>query len=230
MLSSATKVLEAEFPQGIPQCGMDALRFALADYTHQGRAINLSVARVVAVRHFCNKVWNASRFVMSQLEPGQAPPALPAVSSLRLVDQWLLSRLRRAVCDIQSSFESLQLHRATSAFHSFFLYDFCDVYIEWSKLSLKSAEKVAYKTLLTLIIVPQSRSTAAVSILFECLETSLRLLHPFMPFLTEEIWQRLPLNSAHRSPSISLATFPTKDRFADLQTQQLEAQMQVLPW
>lgn len=121
---------------------MDALRFALADYTHQGRAINMSVSRVVAVRHFCNKIWNAARFVMSQLEAGQVPPPLPAPAGMALVDEWILSRLRAATREMQAAFDGLQLHRATSAFYSFFLYDYCDVYLEWSKLSFKSADTV----------------------------------------------------------------------------------------
>jgi valyl-tRNA synthetase len=127
---------------------MDALRFALADYTHQGRAINMSISRVVAVRHFCNKIWNASRFVMSQLEPGSTSlPEVPHSATLRLPEQWLLSRLDTTVQVLEGAFETLQLHKATAAFHTFFLYDFCDAYIEWSKLSLRSPDKVPEFTL-----------------------------------------------------------------------------------
>lgn len=139
--------MQSEFPQGIPECGIDALRFALADYTHQGRAINLAISRVVAVRHFCNKIWNATRFVLAQLaSPLPSPPpslSLP-VTELRLPERWLLARLDHTVRHMASAFETMQLHRATSTFHSFFLYEFCDAYIEWSKFSLRSKDEVLF--------------------------------------------------------------------------------------
>jgi valyl-tRNA synthetase len=192
----------ADFPEGIPECGADALRFGLLAYTVQGRDVNLDIKRVVGYRQFCNKIWNAFKFTMTYVKDFtpfagmleyvlQSPQAQPR-------DLWILSRLNATVAETDSAMTTYLFGNATSALHSFFLYDVCDVYLEISKpvfadTSAENAEQV--------------RLTQAT--LYVILETFLRLTHPIMPFLTEELWQRLPQRSlVDASPSIMVAAYP----------------------
>jgi valyl-tRNA synthetase len=189
----------ADFPGGIPECGTDALRFALVAYTSQGRDINLDIARVVGYRHWCNKLWNALRFAMMNLGPDFAPMVAPAVASFPLRARWMLSRLNAAVGTVDACMEKYDFAGATTAIYAFWQYEVCDVYIELVKPVSSS----------TVLGAEEKRAT--LEALYIALETGLRMLHPFMPFLTEELWQRLP-----RSPSvpaevrtIMLAPYPT---------------------
>lgn len=192
----------ADFPEGIPECGADALRFGLLAYTVQGRDVNLDIKRVVGYRQFCNKIWNAFKFTMTYVKdftpfPGmlqyvlQSPQAQPR-------DLWILSRLNATIAETDGALATYLFGNATSALHAFFLYDVCDVYLEISKpvfadTSAENAEQV--------------RLTQAA--LYVILETFLRLAHPIMPFLTEELWQRLPQRALVESaPSIMIAAYP----------------------
>jgi valyl-tRNA synthetase len=206
-----------DFPQGIPECGTDALRFALCSYTSQGRDINLNVLRVEGYRHFCNKLWNATKFVLGHL---QAEPAYKAsrLTDLRaslggdlpVAERWIVSRLNKTVAAAVRGMTEYDLGSAATAIYSFFLYDFCDVYLEVCKPALSGGSKAA---------------EAAKGVLFHCLETGLRLLHPMMPFLTEELWQRLPRLSGD-AESISIAAFPAES--AECDDEDAEAQVKLL--
>ncbi|NXD32236.1 SYVC ligase, partial [Spelaeornis formosus] len=119
-----------DFPEGIPECGTDALRFALCAYTAQGRDINLDVARVLGYRHFCNKVWNGARFVLRALGDGYRPsPDTQGGSPGSLAERWVRSRLSRAVRGCGAALEAYDFPGATTAVHSFWVYDLCDVYL-----------------------------------------------------------------------------------------------------
>ena len=192
---------KADFPDGIPECGTDAMRFALVAYTAQGRDINLDVLRVVSYRHWCNKLWNATKFAMMNLDDGYVPPTdintSFDVQNLPHASKWILSRLNNACAVTNTSMEAYDFNNATNAVYAFWQYELCDVFIEIIKPIMQGSNEVAKK---------QTRDA-----LWICLDAGLRLLHPFMPFVTEELWQRLPRTRDERTPkSIMISDYPVE--------------------
>ena len=186
---------KADYPNGIEECGTDALRFALVSYTSQGRDINLDIKRVVAYRHWCNKLWNAIRYASKNLGEGFVPDANLDVPALPLACRWVLSRLNAAVRTTVQGMEAYDFSGATTATYAWWQYDLCDVFIELMKPVVVSDDEA---------VKAQTRQT-----LWHCLDIGLRLLHPFMPFVTEELWQRLPKAAAMDPyPSIMVAPYP----------------------
>lgn len=177
----------------IDHYGADALRFTLGHIAVPGRDVFLSEERIAGSRHFCNKIWNAARFTMINLEGFD--PRAPDEAKLRytLADTWILSRFNRLVSEIDREFEAYNFSEVAKALHEFFWSDFCDWYVELSKLRLYGKDS-------------DERATAQY-VLWKVLEQSLRLLHPLMPFITEEIWQRLP----HQGRSITVAPWPVAE-------------------
>ena len=169
--------------------GTDALRFTLAALAGQGRDIRFGEERVEAYRNFANKLWNASRFVLTNLEdydPAKADGVTPG-----LTDRWILSRLAGAVAKVRRALTAYRFNDAAGSAYQFVWHEFCDWYVECAKWNLYRSDDPAARA--------RTQKTLA-----DVLETTLRLLHPFMPFITEEIWQRLP----HPGASIMLAPFP----------------------
>ncbi|KAJ2786551.1 valine--tRNA ligase [Coemansia interrupta] len=191
-----------DFPNGIPECGSDALRFTLCAYTSAGLDVNLNIMRVDGYRKFCNKLWNATRFALSNLGPDFVPTAQAVVTGKEsLAERWILQRLNTAARDLNAALADMSFMPATTAVHGFWLYDLCDVYIEYIKP----------------ISEPEARASA-LQTLYTCLDQGLRMLHPFMPYITEELWQRLPRRASETAPSISLAAFPEpRDDYEDTQ-------------
>lgn len=188
-----------DYPNGIPECGTDALRFALMSYTSQGRDINLDVQRVQGYRFFCNKIWQASRFTLMQLGEHFKPlPQFKLCGNESTLDKWILSRLSFTIQECDMGMSGYNFHQTTNAVYNFWLYDFCDIYIEGSKPILMSGDENAVST--------------TRQVLYLCIDTGLRLLAPFMPFITEELWQRLPRrasSSSQKQPlSICVAEYP----------------------
>ena len=180
--------------------GADALRFTLAALTAQGRDIKLSVDRVEGYRHFINKIWNAARFALMNLE--DFDPQAPARPELRtLFDRWILSRARQSIGVVQQALEGYKLNEATSALYSFFWHEFCDWYLELVKPVLNGREG------------PEVRAESQ-RVLVQVLDTALRLLHPLTPFVTEEIWQKLPL-AQRDSEYLVTASWPNPAQLAD---------------
>lgn len=190
-----------DFPSGISECGTDALRFALCAYTSQGRDINLDINRVVAYRNFCNKIWNATKLARMVFGADFVPRESSALSGKEgVMDRWILSRLNHACSEIATSFKEYDFSRATNAIYSFWLYDLCDVYLEAIKPVCGKPGSEESKS---------AAARAAQDTLYTCIEEGLRLLSPFMCFLTEELWQRLPKrNAAAAAPSIGVAPYP----------------------
>lgn len=187
-----------DFPNGIPECGADALRFALVSYTAQSDKINLDVLRVVGYRQWCNKLWNAIRFAMTKLGDNYAPPKMLVVESMPSICQWILSVLNKAVAKTVSSFESCKFSEATTAVYSWWQFQLCDVFIEAIKPYFMGSSQF------------ESARKAARDTLWVCLDTGLRLLHPLMPFVTEELWQRLPqAEGTCRKESIMISEYPS---------------------
>ncbi|MQL91943.1 hypothetical protein Taro_024571, partial [Colocasia esculenta] len=198
-LTIAREGQKKDFPNGIPECGADALRFALISYTAQSDKINLDIQRVVGYRQWCNKLWNAIRFAMSKLGDNYIPPEKLAVEELPFSCKWILSVLDKAISKTVSSFESYDFSGAASAVYSWWQFELCDVFIEVIKPLFNSSKEF------------ESSRTASRDTLWVCLDNGLRLLHPFMPFVTEELWQRLPqpLGGCSRKESIMIAEYPS---------------------
>ncbi len=306
---------KADYPNGIPECGTDALRFALCAYTAQGRDINLDILRVQGYRFFCNKLWNATRFAMLYLGEGFQPykelhtllagktagkksgfehsPLPPAAkfceaasfsfldSCLRQsaflagsnasqvdtvafermkgespsywkyrhlchwfhkmnamtagerkalpsgagvltplpspptdMDRWILSRLAAAIQSCNEGFETYNFPQSTSALHHFWLYDLCDVYLEYLKpLFQRGSDARAIVT--------------ARNVLYACLDAGLRLISPFMPFVSEELYQRLPRMSAQAPPSIMVSKYPNVKEYP-YRNEKIEAEVELM--
>lgn len=189
-----------DFPKGIPQCGTDALRFALCAYTGGGRDINLEILRVHGYRKFCNKVYNATKFAMLKLDDKFVPhPTAKPTGKESLVERWILSKLNVAAEETNKQMAERNFMAATNAVYNFWLYELCDVYIEAMKPMTDDSAS------------PETRESAQQT-LYTCLDHGLRLLHPFMPFVTEELWQRLPRRPEDSTPSIMLAKYPVADK------------------
>ncbi|MCO5569532.1 hypothetical protein L7F22_023246 [Adiantum nelumboides] len=190
----------ADFPKGIDECGADALRFALVAYTAQSEKINLDIQRVVGYRHWCNKLWNAIRFAMINLGKDFVPSESLEINSLPFSCKWILSVLNKAISKTNSCLAAYDLSGATTAVHSWWLYQLCDVFIEASKPALNEEMGQADSC---------NTKLATQETLWICLDNGLRLLHPFMPFVTEELWQRLPRRpGSMMKPSIMIAKYP----------------------
>jgi valyl-tRNA synthetase len=184
----------------IDKYGADAFRFTLAAFAAQGRDVKFSEDRVEGYRHFINKLWNATRFILMNLEEGyEAPPARALGESLcratgegrlSLSSRWIMSRLAAAVEEVNRALDEYRFNDAASAIYQFTWHEFCDWHIEMAKAELQD---------------PSLKETTRQTLLYT-LDAVLRLLHPFMPFLTEEIWQSLPM--AREKGSISVAAFP----------------------
>lgn len=181
---------------GIPECGTDALRFALCAYTAQGRDINLDVLRIQGYRHFCNKLWNATRFAMQNFSPTFKPEQDQMKLSDRTtkLDQWILSRLAFASASANQGFSTYDFPKATTAIYNFWLYELCDIYLESLKPIFQGSDEV--------------QKECAQNVLLTCLDNGLRLLAPFMPFITEELYQRLPRRAGNQPESVCVAPYP----------------------
>uniref|UniRef100_A0A665VVH6 Valine--tRNA ligase n=1 Tax=Echeneis naucrates TaxID=173247 RepID=A0A665VVH6_ECHNA len=170
---------KSDYPNGIPECGTDALRFALCAYTSQGRDINLDVNRILGYRHFCNKLWNAVKFAMKTLGDN----FVPSEKAQSVSDRWILSRLSAAVALCDAGFKAYDFPAITTAIYNFWLYELCDIYLESVKPVFSKAEEGS---------ASQRPALVCRQTLYTCLEVGLRLLSPLMPFVTEELYQRLP--------------------------------------
>ena len=176
--------------QVMDKYGTDALRFTLAAMASPGRDIKLSEERIEGYRNFANKLWNAARFVLMNLE---GPRADAPLAERPIADRWIMSRLHRCIGDVNRSLEEYRFDEAANAAYHFTWHEYCDWYLELTKPAL--ADKDSQQAALT-------RTT-----LVESFETVLRLLHPLMPFITEEIWQAIP----HAGESIMVAPYPSQN-------------------
>ena len=182
------------------QYGTDALRFTLAAFAAQGRDIKLAEDRIEGYRNFCNKLWNASRFVFMNLEDYKGSCALDERSKFSSADLWILSRLNRATKDVNEALEAFRFNDAALTVYKFIWNEYCDWYIELTKSKLTD---------------PGLKRVAAQNMLIHVLDSALKLLHPFMPFITEEIWQKLPQDE----DSIMVSAFP---EYREAQTNEVD--------
>ena len=188
-----------QFPEGIAAHGTDALRFTLAALASTGRDISWDMKRLEGYRNFCNKLWNAARYVLMNTDEASRLEARPPEADLGLAERWIRSRLQRTIQDLDRHFEHYRFDRIARSIYDFVWHEYCDWYLELSKPVLYDDQS------------DPARRRATQATLVGVLEQILRLLHPLMPFVTEEIWQRVqPRMTGIDAPeTIMKAPWPT---------------------
>jgi valyl-tRNA synthetase len=205
------KATRKQFPKGITGYGTDALRYTFYSLASTGRDIKFDIGRMEGYRNFCNKIWNASRYVLSHTESHNLSAGDATFS---LADRWIQSRLETTLVAVEDAYENYRFDLASQALYDFVWNEFCDWYLElskpvlWDDATATSEQLGARRTLITV------------------LEKSLRMLHPFMPFLTEEIWQTVGPLADQAGESIMLAPWPGRQN--DLVDAESEAEIEWL--
>lgn len=198
MLSSQIKTIEKatrdEFPEGIPSSGTDALRFTFCSLATMSRDINFDIKRLEGNRNFCTKLWNAARFVLMNME-GLDSLAFNGEIKYSLADKWIRSKLKILVKDIKQFFDKYRFDLITQHLYKFIWNDYCDRYLEFCKSTLRGLKGKA-------------EQQGARTTLLEVLEIILRLIHPIMPFITEEIWQQISPFFGKTNETIMLQKYP----------------------
>ncbi|KAF4637032.1 hypothetical protein G7Y89_g1050 [Cudoniella acicularis] len=201
-IEKATKYQKSAFPDGIPQCGTDALRFALVSYTTGGGDIAFDVRVIHGYRKFCNKIYQATKYVLGKLDADFVPEKTYKLTGEEsLSEQWILHKLTIAARDINQAIGDREFMKSTNIVYQYWYNNLCDVYIENSKAILQDG-------------TPEEKRSA-LNTLYTALEGGLTMIHPYMPFLTEELWQRLPRRPEDKTPSIVLARYPVYDASLD---------------
>ncbi|MBB3101921.1 valine--tRNA ligase [Azomonas macrocytogenes] len=193
-----TKQTRAEFPEGIASYGTDALRFTFCSLASTGRDIKFDMGRVEGYRNFCNKLWNAANFVIENTD-GKDTGVNDETVELSSVDRWIISRLQRTEAEVTRQLETFRFDLAAQALYEFVWDEYCAWYLELVKPTLWDENATA------------ERQRGTRRTLIRVLEVSLRLAHPFMPFITEEIWQRIKIQAGKSGDTLMLQPWPIAD-------------------
>jgi valyl-tRNA synthetase len=188
-----------QFPEGIAAYGTDALRFTYYSLASTGRDIKFDVGRIEGHRNFCNKIWNAARYVLMNCEGEDCGSDQSASVTLMLADRWITSRLQETTAEVGRAIAGYRFDHASQALYEFIWNEYCDWYLELSKPVLWDDN------------APAETRRGTRRTLIRVLESSLRLLHPFMPFITEQIWQSVAPLAGRRGPTIMLQPYPEFD-------------------
>ncbi|KAI9808401.1 MAG: hypothetical protein M1826_004177 [Phylliscum demangeonii] len=201
-LAVATKFQKSAFPDGIPQCGADALRFSLVAYTTGGSNINFDIKVIYGYRKFCNKIYQATKYVLGKLDGTFTPQKLAQKTGREsLAERWILHKYTIAAKEINRALAEREFQRSTLIVYQYWYNHLCDVYIENSKLIIQEGT--------------EDEVRSATDTLYTALEGGLKMIHPFMPFLTEELWQRLPRRPGDDTSTIVKASYPQHDAQLD---------------
>src|SRR3989344_5349214 len=198
MAKKIEQATRKDFPDGIPAHGTDALRFNFASLATQGRDIKFDLGRIEGYRNFCNKLWNAARYVLMNTEDHDCGQKCGELT-LNAADRWIVSRLHEVTAEVEAALKEYRFDLAAQALYSFTWNEYCDWYLELSKVVLTDTQASANT----------QRGTRQT--LVQVLETLLRLLHPLMPFITEEIWQRVAPLAGKKGATIMLQPYPVTD-------------------
>ena len=194
------KQTRKEFPEGIQAYGTDALRFTFCSLASTGRDIKFDMGRVEGYRNFCNKIWNATRYVLMQCEEQDCAQDSSTDYELSIADKWIISKLQQAEKVVAEALDTYRLDLATQAIYEFVWNEYCDWYLELSKPILFDKSEGS-----------EARKKGTRRTLIRVLETILRLSHPLMPFITEEIWQKIKPLAGVTGETIMHARFPIAD-------------------
>ncbi|HIB82883.1 MAG: valine--tRNA ligase [Gammaproteobacteria bacterium] len=196
MAKRITDDTRRQFPEGIPSYGTDALRFTFASLATQGRDIRFDLGRIEGHRNFCNKLWNATRFVLINTEPLETTPG--ATGQLGPAERWVISRLQQVAGDVSHSVSQYRFDQVAQTLHSFVWDEFCSWYLEIAKIELGDDSLSA------------DRKLGVMETLVQVLDASLRLLHPIMPFITDTLWRRIARRVGADGPTIMTQPYPVE--------------------
>lgn len=201
-VEKATKYQKTAFPDGIPQCGTDALRFALVQYTTGGGDIAFDVRVIFGYRKFCNKIYQATKYVLGRMPADFVPEKTGKLTGKEsLAEKWILHKMTIAAQEVNKALAEREFMKSTNIIYTYWLFSLCDVFIENSKAILQDGT--------------EEEKRSALNTLYTALDGGLTMIHPYMPFLTEELWQRLPRRPEDNTRSIVVAQYPIYDAALD---------------